>query len=247
MKYYGKAEEAARRLLLAFETGNLPQALAQVFLRRKDDVPCRQWSWNNQIMTALMGYHDARGFQQWQEVGRKVKKGEKAFAILAPLDDDEEGSGQRNGRGDRRAERLRVQGHPGFRLRADRRRTLNDRGRGSRELDCVPSPFGSRAIVGIARHGLRGQTVQTARSLCPEAALLPLAWRTLRRGRMNSFTRQTTETGRSKSAGSIGAPKWLPSWAAPSCWNVWDSARKATGAAVGSTFASTPKGRKKTC
>ena len=85
MKYYGKAEEAANRLLHAFETGNLPQALAQVFLRRKDDVPCRQWSWNNQLMTALMGYSDARGFQQWQEVGRQVRKGEKAFAILAPL------------------------------------------------------------------------------------------------------------------------------------------------------------------
>ena len=30
------------------------------------------------------GTNDARGFRQWQEVGRHVKKGSKAFTILAP-------------------------------------------------------------------------------------------------------------------------------------------------------------------
>jgi antirestriction protein ArdC len=33
----------------------------------------------------LNGYTDARGFRQWQEVGRQVKKGEKAFYILGPI------------------------------------------------------------------------------------------------------------------------------------------------------------------
>jgi antirestriction protein ArdC len=33
----------------------------------------------------LNGYSDARGFQQWKEVGRNVKKGEKAFQILGPI------------------------------------------------------------------------------------------------------------------------------------------------------------------
>ena len=34
---------------------------------------------------ALAGHADARGFRQWQEVGRWVRKGEKSFTILAPV------------------------------------------------------------------------------------------------------------------------------------------------------------------
>ncbi|MFH1268631.1 MAG: ArdC family protein, partial [Planctomycetota bacterium] len=64
--------------------GNLPKALAPVFVQRKDDVPCRAWSWSNQLLTALSGHSDARGYRQWQAVGRHVKKGEKAFHILCP-------------------------------------------------------------------------------------------------------------------------------------------------------------------
>jgi hypothetical protein len=48
-------------------------------------VPCRKWSWRNQLLVALRGYSDARGFRQWQAVKRSVKKGEKAFFILTPL------------------------------------------------------------------------------------------------------------------------------------------------------------------
>ncbi len=39
-KFYGKAEQAARTIVEAFESGNLPKALAPI--RRKDNVPCRQ-------------------------------------------------------------------------------------------------------------------------------------------------------------------------------------------------------------
>lgn len=83
-KYYRKAEEAAERILDAFRSGNLPKPLAAVFIRRQDDSPCRSWSWSNQLLVALLGYSDARGYRQWEEVGRHVKKGEKAFPILAP-------------------------------------------------------------------------------------------------------------------------------------------------------------------
>lgn len=47
-------------------------------------MPCRAWSWSNQLLTALAGFDDARGFRQWQHVGRHVRKGERAFSILAP-------------------------------------------------------------------------------------------------------------------------------------------------------------------
>jgi hypothetical protein len=59
--------------------------LAQDFLRRKDHSHCRKWSWGNQLLVILHGYTDARGFRQWEQVGRKVKKSEKAFYILGPM------------------------------------------------------------------------------------------------------------------------------------------------------------------
>lgn len=86
MKFYGKAETAAKQILEAFKRPNdLPAAFAPVFINRKDNVPCRQWSWNNQLLAALAGHSDARGYRQWQSVGRNVKKGEKSFQILVPL------------------------------------------------------------------------------------------------------------------------------------------------------------------
>ena len=85
MKLFGHAEEVGQRIVKAFEhPERLPQALAPVFIHRMDDVPCRKWSWHNQLVAALCGTADARGFRQWQNVNRKVKKGSKAIWILAP-------------------------------------------------------------------------------------------------------------------------------------------------------------------
>jgi hypothetical protein len=81
----GKAAEAANEILSAFRDPNsLPAPLAQVFIHRKDNVPCRSWSWRNQLIVALHGHADARGFRQWEQVGRHVRKGEKPFHILSP-------------------------------------------------------------------------------------------------------------------------------------------------------------------
>lgn len=84
-KFYGKAEQAANRIMDAFKAGDLPAKLAPIFIQRADDVPCRRWSWSNQLLTALAGTSDARGYRQWQDAGRYVKKGAKSFLILAPL------------------------------------------------------------------------------------------------------------------------------------------------------------------
>ena len=85
MRFYRKAECAAKSILDAFRSGNLPRALAPVFIRRQDNVPCRAWSWSNQLLVALSGTGDARGYRQWQEVGRHVRKGAKSFPILVPM------------------------------------------------------------------------------------------------------------------------------------------------------------------
>jgi len=86
-KFYGQSEAAAKRILDAFQNPNeLPAKLAPLFIRKNDDsIPCHRWSWSNQLITALAGHSDARGFRQWQDVGRHVKKGEKSFQILVPL------------------------------------------------------------------------------------------------------------------------------------------------------------------
>lgn len=80
-----KAEATAQKLLTAFQSGNLPAALAPIFIHRTDDVPCRKWSWGNQLLAALAGTSDARGFGQWIQVKRAPRKGSKAFCILSPV------------------------------------------------------------------------------------------------------------------------------------------------------------------
>ena len=85
MQFYGQSEQAANRILETFKAGTLPAALAPIFIRRTDDVPCRRWSWSNQLLTALAGTSDARGFRQWLDVGRAVRKGAKSFQILGPI------------------------------------------------------------------------------------------------------------------------------------------------------------------
>lgn len=47
------------------------------------DVPRDSWSWMNKLATIHTS--DARGFRQWEAVGRRVKKGAKASYILAPV------------------------------------------------------------------------------------------------------------------------------------------------------------------
>lgn len=84
MQFYGKAESVATRIVEQFRVGNIPKALAQVFIKRKDNIPCRSWSWCNRLLTALSSFDDARSYRDWQAVGRQVRKGEKAFSILEP-------------------------------------------------------------------------------------------------------------------------------------------------------------------
>ena len=48
------------------------------------DIPMKKWSILNQFMCMLSGTQDARGYRQWQQVGRHVTKGARAIYILAP-------------------------------------------------------------------------------------------------------------------------------------------------------------------
>jgi len=81
-----KAEEAARQIVEAFADPNtLAKPIATVFINRHDGSPCRKWTWRNQLIVAINGYSEARGFRQWEKARRRVKKGEKSIRILSPL------------------------------------------------------------------------------------------------------------------------------------------------------------------
>jgi hypothetical protein len=81
MLLQGKAADAANDIMRAFQNPNeLPAPLAQVFIRRRDKVPCRAWSWRNQLLAALHGHADARGFRQWEQVGRHGRLVEQSVA-----------------------------------------------------------------------------------------------------------------------------------------------------------------------
>lgn len=101
MKFYRKSQETVSKIIEAFKEGNLPEPLSQIFISRSFSFPSASWSFLNQFSCALSGCTDARGYRQWQEVGRFVNKGEQARAhILVPLikkikdDDSDEGINQ---------------------------------------------------------------------------------------------------------------------------------------------------------
>ena len=70
-------------ILTKFETGDIPEAVA-VSTFPMDDLPSSRWSFLNRLIMHLSGTMDARGFRQWQQVGRNVKGRAKAFYIVVP-------------------------------------------------------------------------------------------------------------------------------------------------------------------
>jgi hypothetical protein len=70
-------------ILEAFESGNIPAAVA-VASFPIPDIPSANWSISNRTIQFIFGTSDSRGFRQWIEAGRQVKKGAKAIYILAP-------------------------------------------------------------------------------------------------------------------------------------------------------------------
>lgn len=84
------ANEKVQGLLIKvfdmFKSGDLPPTVARTVINQneKNLIPSDNWSLGNQILMFIQGTEDARGFRQWQEAGRSVKKGAKAIYILAP-------------------------------------------------------------------------------------------------------------------------------------------------------------------
>ncbi|MDA9762240.1 ArdC family protein [Desulfobacterales bacterium] len=89
-----KVKEVLNGILDMFKSGDVPQAIAYA-THPTADIPCAKWSFTNQLIMFFSGTFDARGFRQWKEAGRFVKKGSKSFHILVPcfkkVEDEESG------------------------------------------------------------------------------------------------------------------------------------------------------------
>jgi len=78
-----KIKTVLNTILKAFESGDIPSAVA-VATFPIPDIPSTQWSFSNRTIQIISGTSDSRGYRQWLEVGRQVKKGSKAIYILVP-------------------------------------------------------------------------------------------------------------------------------------------------------------------
>ena len=79
-----KARVCLQKIVDLFQQGDVPKALAVVTIPPQANIPSAKWSVSNRLLQFLADTSDARGFRQWQESGRKVKKGSKALYILGP-------------------------------------------------------------------------------------------------------------------------------------------------------------------
>jgi hypothetical protein len=67
-----------------FKSGDIPEAVAMSMFPIPD-IPSAKWSILNRTIMFLSGTRDARGYRQWQQSNRYVKKGSKALYILVPF------------------------------------------------------------------------------------------------------------------------------------------------------------------
>ncbi len=76
-------QDALSGILQEFEQGTIPEAIALAMFPTAD-IPSAKWSLLNRLLMVMAGTGDARGIKQWNQVGRRVKKGAHAFRIFAP-------------------------------------------------------------------------------------------------------------------------------------------------------------------
>lgn len=79
-------ENVVPTLLDMFANEDFPAQLALTIIKRENAIPSDSWSITNRLIMRIIGEtNDARTYKQWQAVKRQVRKGEKAFGIIAPV------------------------------------------------------------------------------------------------------------------------------------------------------------------
>lgn len=82
--FTAKAEESLHKVIEAFRLGEIAERCALATFPCPD-IPAAAWSLNNRWLALIQsGEADCRGFRQWEEAGRKVRKGARAVYIFRP-------------------------------------------------------------------------------------------------------------------------------------------------------------------
>jgi antirestriction protein ArdC len=85
MKLSAKAQKALDTVIARFKSGDLTPIVDIARIRRTDDAPAASWTFTNQVLAyAQTNSLDCRGYRQWQQAGRQVKRGSLAAFIFAP-------------------------------------------------------------------------------------------------------------------------------------------------------------------
>src|SRR5579872_457769 len=79
-----RANAELGRIVALFSSKELPDLCAKALINAPEK-PSSKWSLGNQLLMLLTGTSDARGFRQWNEVGRWVARDKKAIWILGPV------------------------------------------------------------------------------------------------------------------------------------------------------------------
>lgn len=86
MKLSDKAQLSIQKLIQKFKEGDISAISSVARLRLDPRAPAHKWSFTNKILAYMQaGELDCRGFGQWKETGRQVKKGSKAVYIIRPI------------------------------------------------------------------------------------------------------------------------------------------------------------------
>lgn len=78
-----RIKEAINHILEAIKQENIEPIARAVF--RGKGKPSDKWSFANRLIMYISGTLDARGYRQWQQVERHVKKGARALYIFGPI------------------------------------------------------------------------------------------------------------------------------------------------------------------
>ncbi len=79
-----KVKKTLQTILDQFKSGDIPEVVA-LSMFPIPNLPCSKWSLLNRTLVFLHGTMDARGYKQWQQVDRFVKKGSRGIYILVPF------------------------------------------------------------------------------------------------------------------------------------------------------------------
>jgi hypothetical protein len=86
MKLSDKAQESMNKVIEKFQNGDLSPISRVARIRLDPSAPAYKWSLSNKILAFIQAEElDCRGFGQWKDIGRSIKKGCKAVYIVRPL------------------------------------------------------------------------------------------------------------------------------------------------------------------